>query len=130
MSLQDPIADMLTRIRNAQQARLPDVSMPSSTTKVAVAAVLKEEGFITDCSVTEETKAELTIELKYHDGKPVIEEIKRLSRPGLRRYKHTNDIPLVRSGLGIVILSTNRGIMSDKAARAAGLGGEILCSVF
>ncbi len=130
MSLQDPLADMLTRIRNAQQANLADVSMPSSRTKASVAAVLKEEGFINDFSVTEETKASLTIELKYQDGKPVIEEIKRISRPGLRRYKRKNDIPLVRAGLGIVILSTNRGVMTDRAARAAGLGGELLCSVF
>ncbi len=130
MSLQDPIADMLTRIRNAQQAKLENVSMPSSRTKASVAAVLKEEGFIIDCSVTQETKAVLTIELKYKDGNPVIEEIKRISRPGLRQYKRKNDIPLVRSGLGIVILSTNRGVMTDRAARAAGLGGELLCSVF
>jgi small subunit ribosomal protein S8 len=104
--------------------------MPSSRTKVSVAEVLKAEGFINDCSVTEETKAVLTIELKYREGIPVIEEIKRISRPGLRQYKRTNDIPLVRSGLGIVILSTNRGVMTDRAARAAGLGGELLCSVF
>ncbi|HJN51760.1 MAG: 30S ribosomal protein S8 [Pseudomonadales bacterium] len=130
MSLQDPLADMLTRIRNAQQAKLANVSMPSSRTKASIAAVLKEEGFIVDYSVSEETKASLTIELKYQDGKPVIEEIKRISRPGLRQYKRTNDIPLIRAGLGIVILSTNRGVMTDRAARAAGLGGEILCSVF
>lgn len=130
MSLQDPIADMLTRVRNAQQAKLANVSMPSSKTKVSVAAVLKDEGYIDDYSVTEETKATLTIELKYLDGRPVIEEIKRISRPGLRQYKRKNDIPLVRAGLGIVILSTNRGVMSDRAARAAGLGGELLCSVF
>ncbi len=130
MSLQDPLADMLTRIRNAQQAKLANVSMPSSRTKASIAAVLKEEGFIVDYSVSEETKASLTIELKYQDGKPVIEEIKRISRPGLRQYKRTNDIPLIRAGVGIVILSTNRGVMTDRAARAAGLGGEILCSVF
>ena len=130
MSLQDPLADMLTRIRNAQQAKLANVPMQSSRTKASIAAVLKEEGFIVDYSVSEETKASLTIELKYQDGKPVIEEIKRISRPGLRQYKRTNDIPLIRAGLGIVILSTNRGVMTDRAARAAGLGGEILCSVF
>ena len=130
MSLQDPLADMLTRIRNAQQATLADVSMPSSRTKVSVAAVLKEEGYIDDYAVTEGTKAVLKVDLRYQNGKPVIEEIKRISRPGLRRYKRKNDIPLVRSGLGIVILSTNRGIMTDRAARAAGLGGELLCSVF
>jgi small subunit ribosomal protein S8 len=130
MSLQDPLADMLTRIRNAQQANLADVSMPSSRTKVSVAAVLKEEGYINDYAATEGTKAVLKVDLRYQDGKPVIEEIKRISRPGLRRYKRKNDIPLVRSGLGIVILSTNRGIMTDRAARAAGLGGELLCSVF
>jgi len=130
MSLQDPVADMLTRIRNAQQANLPDVSMPSSRIKVSIAAVLKEEGYITDFSFTEETKAILTIELKYQDGKAVIEEIKRISRPGFRQYKRKDEIPLIRSGLGVVILTTNRGIMTDRAARAAGLGGEILCSVF
>lgn len=130
MTMQDPLADMLTRVRNAQQAKLANVSMPCSKIKVSVAAVLKDEGYIDDYSATEETKATLTIELKYQDGRPVIEEIKRISRPGLRRYKRKNDIPLVRAGLGIVILSTNRGVMSDRAARAAGLGGELLCSVF
>lgn len=130
MTMQDPLADMLTRVRNAQSAGLKTVSMPSASTKVSVANVLKEEGYITDYSVSEESKPVLTIELKYFEGKPVIEEIKRLSRPGLRRYKRKNDIPLVRGGLGVVILSTNKGVMTDRAARAAGVGGELLCTVF
>jgi small subunit ribosomal protein S8 len=130
MTMQDPIADMLTRIRNAQQAAINTVSMPSSKTKVAVAQVLKEEGYITDHIVSEQGKPILTIELKYFDGRSVIEEIKRVSRPGLRRYRSKDDIPLVRNGLGIVILSTNRGVMTDRAAREAGLGGELICTVF
>jgi small subunit ribosomal protein S8 len=104
--------------------------MPSASTKVSVAKVLKEEGYVTDYSVNEEAKPVLTIELKYFEGKPVIEEIKRVSRPGLRQYKGTGDIPVVRGGLGIVILSTNKGVMTDRAARSAGVGGELLCTVF
>lgn len=130
MTMQDPLADMLTRVRNAQNAGLKTVSMPSASTKVSVARVLKEEGYITDYSVSDETKPVLSIELKYFEDRPVIEEIKRLSRPGLRKYTRKNDIPLVRSGLGVVILSTNKGVMTDRAARAAGVGGELLCTVF
>jgi small subunit ribosomal protein S8 len=130
MSMQDPMADMLTRIRNAQNAKIKTVSMASSKQKVAVAEVLKQEGYVGDFSVDDEAKPTLTIELKYFAGRPVIEEIKRVSRPGLRQYKGKGDIPIVRGGLGIVILSTNKGMMSDRAARAAGLGGELLCSVF
>lgn len=130
MTMQDPLADMLTRVRNAQSAGLKTVSMPSASTKVSVARVLKEEGYITDYSVSDETKPVLSIELKYFEDRPVIEEIKRLSRPGLRKYTRKNDIPLVRSGLGVVILSTNKGVMTDRAARAAGVGGELLCTVF
>jgi small subunit ribosomal protein S8 len=130
MTMQDPLADMLTRVRNAQRANIKTVSMPSASTKVSVAKVLKEEGYITDYSVSDDSKPELTIELKYFDEKPVIEEIKRLSRPGLRRYTKKDDIPLVRGGLGVVILSTNKGVMTDRAARAAGVGGELLCTVF
>lgn len=128
--MQDPLADMLTRIRNAQAARIEEIVMPSSTVKTAIAKVLKDEGYIVDFSVESEGKAQLTIELKYHKGRPVIEEIKRVSRPGLRQYKGKDDIPVVKGGLGIIILSTNKGLMSDRAARAAGLGGELLCSVF
>ncbi|HJL62005.1 MAG TPA: 30S ribosomal protein S8 [Pseudomonadales bacterium] len=130
MTMQDPIADMLTRIRNAQTAKIKEVEMPSSTTKVAVAKVLKEEGYITDYSVNKENKPLLLIELKYFEGKPVIEEIQRVSRPGLRQYRGKDDIPVVKGGLGIVIVSTNKGLMSDRAAREAGVGGELVCSVF
>lgn len=130
MTMQDPLADMLTRVRNAQSAGLKTVSMPSASTKVSVARVLKAEGYITDYSVSDESKPVLSIELKYFEDRPVIEEIKRLSRPGLRKYTRKNDIPLVRGGLGVVILSTNKGVMTDRAARAAGVGGELLCTVF
>jgi small subunit ribosomal protein S8 len=131
MTMQDPMADMLTRIRNAQRANIQDVSMPSSTLKVAVATVLKEEGFIEDCNVTTEgSKSNLHIVLRYYEGKPVIEQIKTISRPGLRQYKGKDEIPVVNSGLGIVILSTNKGVMTDRAARSQGLGGELICSVF
>ena len=130
MSMQDPIADMLTRIRNAQGAKIKSVSMDSSKMKVAVAEVLKQEGYVQEYSVEGDVKPQLTVKLKYFEGRPVIEEIKRVSRPGLRQYRGKDDIPVVKGGLGIVILSTNNGMMSDRAARAAGLGGEVLCSVF
>lgn len=130
MTMQDPLADMLTRIRNAQTARIQEVEMPSSKTKASIARVLKEEGYITDYSVSSEGKPSLTIELKYYNGKPVIEEIQRVSRPGLRQYKGAGEIPQVKGGLGIIILSTNKGLMTDRAARAAGIGGELICSVF
>ncbi len=130
MTMQDPLADMLTRIRNAQTAKIHDIEMPSSKTKVAVAEVLKEEGYITGYSVESEGKPQLKIELKYFDGKPVIEEITRLSRPGLRQYRNKDDIPVVKGGLGIIILSTNKGLMTDRSARAAGIGGELICTVF
>ena len=132
MTMQYPVADMLTRIRNAQRAGISDVTMPSSKLKVAVARVLKEEGYIGDLSVAgrEGGKADLTIVLRYHQGKPVIEELKTISRPGLRRYSGRDEIPKIRGGLGVVILSTNKGVMTDRAARARGLGGELICSVF
>lgn len=130
MTMQDPLADMLTRIRNAQTARIQDIEMPSSTTKVAIAQVLKDEGYIVDYSVNSDDKPLLSIELKYFDGSPVIEEITRISRPGLRQYRNKDDIPVVKGGLGITILSTNKGLMSDRAARAAGIGGELICTVF
>ncbi len=130
MTMQDPLADMLTRIRNAQSARLNEIDMPSSTTKVSIARVLKEEGYITDYSVDTEDKSLLHVELKYFEGRPVIEEIQRVSRPGLRQYRGKDDIPVVKGGLGIIILSTNKGLMTDRAARAAGIGGELICSVF
>ena len=130
MSMQDPMADMLTRIRNAQNAKIKVVSMDSSKMKVAVAEVLKQEGYVKEYRVEGDVKPTLIIDLKYHAGRPVIEEIKRVSRPGLRKYKGKDDIPVVKGGLGIIILSTNKGMMSDRAARSAGLGGELLCSVF
>lgn len=129
MSMQDPLADMLTRIRNAQAANKREVTMPSSKGKASVAKVLQDEGFITGYSVGGDVKPALTIELKYFEGRPVIEKIERVSRPGLRIYRQKEKLPKVLGGLGIAIVSTNRGVMSDRAARAAGLGGEILCFV-
>ena len=130
MSMQDPLADMLTRIRNAQMAEHASVEMPASKVKAAVAKVLKEEGYITDFRVEGETKVSLVIDLKYYEGKPVIENLKRVSRPGLRTYTGKEELPKVNGGLGIAIVSTNKGVMTDRAARAAGVGGEILCTVF
>ena len=131
MSMSDPIADFLTRIRNAQMARMPDVSCPSSRIKVAISEVLQEEGYISSFTVKEEdNKPVIKLDLKYFQGKPVIEEIRRVSRPGLRNYKGKNDIPRNRAGLGITILSTNKGLMTDRKALAHGLGGEVLCTVF
>ncbi len=130
MSMQDPLADMLTRIRNAQMAEKSVVSMPSSKLKVAVASVLKNEGYITGYQVSSDIKPLLSIELKYFEGRTVIEELKRVSRPGLRQYKSVDQLPKVRGGLGVSIVSTNKGVMTDRAARAAGVGGEVLCTVF
>lgn len=131
MSMSDPIADFLTRIRNAQMAKLPTVSSPSSKIKVALSKVLQDEGYITGYSVADAAgKPEITVELKYYRGKPVIEEIKRVSRPGLRNYKGKEEIPVNRAGLGVAILSTNQGLMTNKQAQAAGIGGEVLCTVF
>lgn len=130
MSMQDPIADMLTRVRNAQHRHKTRVSMPSSRIKTAIAKVLKEEGYIDDYSVAGDVKPELTLELRYFEGAPVIEEIQRVSRPGLRIYRDRGGLPKVRGGLGVAIVSTNRGVMTDAAARQAGVGGEVLCTVF
>lgn len=130
MSMQDTLADMFTRIRNGHMAEKTAVSMPSSKIKISVAEVLKSEGYITDYVVEGEAKPLLTIELKYFDGKPVIEEIKRVSRPGLRIYKATKELPTIAAGLGVAIVSTSKGMMTDRAARAAGIGGEIICTVF
>jgi len=129
MSMQDPIADMLTRIRNGHSASKVAVKMPCSKQKVALAAVLKEEGYINGYAVSGEVKAELEVTLKYFEGKQVIEKIERISRPGLRIYKGSNDLPKVMGGLGIAIVSTSKGMMSDRAARKAGIGGEIICYV-
>jgi small subunit ribosomal protein S8 len=122
----DPIADMFTRIRNGQSAAKTAVTMPSSKLKVAIANLLKEEGYITDFSVSTDAKPQLTVELKYFEGKEVIETIKRVSRPGLRVYKGRDELPKVQAGLGIAIVSTSKGLMTDRAARNAGLGGEII----
>ena len=131
MSMSDPIADLLTRVRNAQMAKLPTVGMPSSKMKVAIAKVLQDEGYIAGYQVDENGgKPVLDIDLKYFQGKPVIEEIKRASRPGLRSYKGKENLPRVRAGLGISIMSTNKGLMTETQARAAGIGGEVLCTVF
>lgn len=129
MSMQDTVADMLTRIRNAQQANKSVVSMPSSKLKLAIAKLLLAEGYIATAEVEGDKKAQLNIGLKYYEGKPVIEEIKRVSRPGLRIYKGATELPKVKQGLGILIVSTNKGIMTDRAARAAGLGGEVIALV-
>ncbi len=130
MSLQDPIADLLTRIRNAQFASRANVSMPSSRLKIAICEVLRAEGYIKDFHVENDVKPELSIALKYHEGTPVIEEIARISRPGLRIYRDAERLPRVKGGLGIAIVSTNKGVITDQAARRDGIGGEVLCTVF
>lgn len=130
MSMSDPIADMLTRIRNAQASEKQAVSIPSSKVKVAIAKVLKDEGYIEDFAVRpNEGKPLLDVQLKYYAGKPVIEKIERVSRPGLRVYKGTGDIPKVLNGLGVAIVSTSKGVMTDRRAREQGVGGEVLCVV-
>ena len=130
MSMSDPIADMLTRIRNAQSVEKPVVSMPSSKLKIAIAQVLKDEGYIDSFAVkTEGVKSELEISLKYYAGRPVIERIERVSRPGLRIYRGRDAIPTVMNGLGVAIVTTPKGVMTDRKARATGVGGEVLCYV-
>ena len=129
MSLQDPIADMLTRIRNGQAANKVAINMPSSKLKVAIANVLAAEGYIESVKVLEGAKPELEITLKYFQGKPVVESIQRVSRPGLRIYKRKDELPKVMGGLGVAVISTSKGVMTDRAARQAGLGGEIICYV-
>lgn len=130
MSMTDPIADMLTRIRNAQMSQKTSVQMPSSKVKVAIANVLKDEGYIDDFAVRDvEGKAALDIALKYYAGRPVIERIERVSRPGLRVYKGAGDLPRVMNGLGVAIVSTPKGVMTDRKARATNVGGEVLCIV-
>ena len=130
MSMQDTLADMFTRIRNAQQAGHATVSLPSSKQKVAVANVLKEEGFVDDFAVEGDVKKVMHITLRYFEGKPVIESIKRISRPGLRQYRAATELSKVAGGLGISIVSTSKGVMTDRAARSAGVGGEVICEVF
>ena len=129
MSMNDPIADMLTRIRNGQRASKPSVSMPSSKIKSAISQVLLDEGYITGFSVDSEAKPTLTVELKYYAGKAVIEKIQRVSRNGLRIFKSREELPTINAGLSIAIVSTSKGLMTDRAARAAGVGGEVLCTV-
>src|SRR5690348_15777049 len=134
MSMHDPIADMLTRIRNAQLVGHSEVSMPASGVKGAIAKVLKDEGYIEDFAVRDQSgsngsKKELAIAVKYYPARPVIERLERVSKPGLRVYKGRNDIPRVMNGLGVAILSTSRGVMTDRKARADGVGGEVLCIV-
>jgi small subunit ribosomal protein S8 len=130
MSMSDPIADMLTRIRNAQSVNKLSVSMPASKLKGAIAGVLKDEGYIDDFAVaTNDGKPVLNISLKYYAGRPVIEKIERVSKPGLRVYKGSQNIPKVMNGLGVTIVSTSKGVMTDRKAQAAGIGGEVLCVV-
>lgn len=125
----DPVADMLTRIRNGQMSRKSEVTMPSSKLKAAIAEVMKEEGFIADYNVSGDGKRELTVNLKYFEGRPVIENLKRVSRPGLRIFKGKDELPKVLNGLGVAIISTSKGVMTDRAARAAGHGGEVICTI-
>lgn len=130
MSMTDPVADMLTRIRNGQSAGKESVKLPSSKLKVAIATVMKEEGFIKEFTTeVEGSHTEMTVMLKYYNGRPVIEEVNRVSRPGLRIYKSKDELPKVLGGFGIAIVSTSKGVMTDRAARAIGHGGEILCTV-
>lgn len=130
MSMTDPIADFLTRIRNGQRSGKTEVGMPSSRMKLALAKVLKDEGYIDDFAVADEAaKPTLTVRLKYYQGRPVIDRLERVSRPGLRIYKSKDDLPRVLGGMGVAIVSTSRGVMTDREARAAGHGGEILCIV-
>ena len=130
MSMTDPIADFLTRIRNGQAAGRTEVSLPSSKVKLALAQVLKDEGYIDDFSTqTEDGKTTLSLQLRYYQGKPVIDRLDRVSRPGLRVYKGKDELPSILGGLGVAIISTSKGVMSDRKARAAGHGGEVLCII-
>lgn len=131
MSMTDPIADMLTRIRNAQRAGKAKVSMPLSRSKKAIAELLLEEGYVDNVQVIEEgVKSTLILELKYFDGRPVIEHLERISRPGLRIYRGNDELPSVLGGLGVAIVSTSKGLMTDRTARAQGIGGEVVCTVY
>lgn len=130
MTIQDPIANLFSSINNAQSRAKESVVVPSSTKKVALVEILKKEGYLGEYSVSEETKPQLTIKLRYFEGLPVIKQLKRLSKPGLREYSGFKDLPSVNGGLGIAIISTNKGLMTDQQAREAELGGEVICSVF
>lgn len=127
--MSDPIADLLTRIRNGQSAGKADVAMPSSKAKIAIVEVMKTEGYVAGYSVSEDSKPVLTVALKYFEGRPVIEKIQRVSRPGLRIYKGNGELPKVLNGLGVAIVSTSAGLMTDSQARTAGHGGEVLCTI-
>ena len=130
MSMHDPIADMLTRIRNAQRVGEQQVQMPSSNLKLAILNVLKEEGYVGECQVSVvDGKSSLSVALKYYQGRPVIDKIKRISRAGLRIYKRSDNLPVVRAGMGIAIVSTPKGVMTERSARVQNLGGEVLCTV-
>jgi len=130
MSMSDPVADMLTRIRNAQSANKSVVKMPSSKLKQQIASLLRDEGYILDAEISSnDNKIELSVSLKYFEGKSVIDEIKRVSRPGLRIYKNSAELPRIKNGLGIAVISTSKGLMTDRAARKAGVGGEVICYV-
>ena len=130
MSMTDPIADFLTRIRNGQRSGKPEVAMPASRMKLALARVLKEEGSLDDCAVADDGgTSTLTVRLKYYQGRPVIDRLERVSRPGLRVYKGKDDLPRILGGMGVAIISTSRGVMTDREARAGGHGGEVLCIV-
>ena len=130
MTIQDPIANLFSSINNAQSRAKESVVVPSSTKKVALVEILKKEGYLGEYSVSEETKPQLTIKLRYFEGLPVIKQLKRLSKPGLREYSGFKDLPSVNGGLGVAIISTNKGLMTDRQAREAELGGEVICSVF
>lgn len=129
MSMSDPIADMLTRVRNGQMAGKTEVSMPSSKLKVSICQVLKDEGYISDFIIVGDVRPVITVKLKYFEGRPVIEKIQRVSRPGLRIFRGSTELPKVLNGLGVAIVSTSQGVMTDRQARAAGHGGEVLCTV-
>ncbi|MDH3325758.1 MAG: 30S ribosomal protein S8 [Gammaproteobacteria bacterium] len=129
MSMSDPIADMLTRIRNAQSANKSVVKMPSSKLKQQIANLLKDEGYVLKVEATSDDKPELAVSLKYFEGRAVIEQIKRVSRPGLRIYKSADELPKIKNGLGVAVISTSKGIMTDRTARKAGVGGEVICYV-
>ena len=130
MTIQDPIANLFSSINNAQSRAKESVVVPSSTKKVALVEILKKEGYLGEYSVSEETKPQLTIKLRYFEGLPVIKQLKRISKPGLREYSGFKDLPSVNGGLGVAIISTNKGLMTDQEAREAELGGEVICSVF
>ena len=130
MTMQDPIADLFSRINNAQARRKTTVVVPSSNQKVSLVSLLKDKGYVDSFIISDSTKPEIEIKLKYFEGNPVIKELKRISKPGLRRYSNKSDIPEINGGLGIAIVSTNKGLMTDREAKEAGLGGELICSVF